>query len=37
MMTNVLWQFLIHTAAMFLAFATFVGLCYIVVDRIVRD
>ncbi len=36
-MTNVLWTFLVHTGAMFLTFAVFVALCYIVVNALVRD
>jgi len=34
---NAFWDFVVHTSAMFLAFATFVGLCFIVVNAIVKE
>ncbi|SDW86899.1 hypothetical protein SAMN04489725_1183 [Alicyclobacillus hesperidum] len=36
-MSNVLWTFLVHTAAMYLAFAVFVVLCFIVVNALVKE
>lgn len=36
-MSNVLWTFIVHTGAMFLSFAVFVVLCYIVVNALVKE
>lgn len=36
-MTNDLWTFIIHTGGMFIGFATFVALSFLVVNLLVRE
>lgn len=36
-MTNNLWTFLVHTGGLFIGFATFVALAFIVVNTLVKD